>query len=190
MSHHLYMMILGCRPEGRFTEQHDIFFGIAEKASDLVPHIKAYWPEAKGVMHIDALRKVQNVNGRIITVVPRTDDAGTSAAQLFFINLGGYKPNQFDEFHYKMLIAASTKDQAIKMAKQSAFYQHTGFADAPAHIDDRYGVDVDDVFEIKEILPAVFKEQFTILVTDETTTAEDEIYLGYITFDKLKGMEV
>jgi hypothetical protein len=30
-----------------------------------------------------------------------------SLAQLFFINLGGYKENEFEEYHYKMLAVAN-----------------------------------------------------------------------------------
>jgi hypothetical protein len=30
----LYMTMLGCKPEGRFTGQHDIFFGLVIKRID------------------------------------------------------------------------------------------------------------------------------------------------------------
>lgn len=57
------MLLLGCRPPGRLTEQHDIFFGIANELKELVPDIKAFWPEAKGNIHIDAWREVNIVDG-------------------------------------------------------------------------------------------------------------------------------
>lgn len=50
----LYMLMLGCKPKGRFTEQHDIFFGIGNSLKDLIPQMKIFWPEAKGQIHIDA----------------------------------------------------------------------------------------------------------------------------------------
>ncbi|MEZ4787008.1 MAG: hypothetical protein R2790_03795 [Flavobacterium haoranii] len=34
--------------------------------------------------------------------------------KLFFINLGGYQPKQFEEFHHKLLIVAISKSDAIK----------------------------------------------------------------------------
>ncbi|WP_325645076.1 DUF1543 domain-containing protein, partial [Chitinophaga sp.] len=43
----LFMVVLGCTLEGRHTEQHDVFFGIGNQLSDLVPDMKAFWPEAK-----------------------------------------------------------------------------------------------------------------------------------------------
>ncbi|MFV8358664.1 DUF1543 domain-containing protein, partial [Flavobacterium sp. XS1P32] len=48
----LYMLMLGCTPAGRLTEQHDIFFGIGKSLKDLIPQIKNFWPEAKGKLHI------------------------------------------------------------------------------------------------------------------------------------------
>ena len=47
----LYMIMLGCTPKGRFTEQHDIFFGIGTSIKELVPDMKAFWPEAKGKIY-------------------------------------------------------------------------------------------------------------------------------------------
>jgi hypothetical protein len=40
----LFMVLIGCKPEGRHTEQHDIFFGIAQTLADLVPQLKSFWP--------------------------------------------------------------------------------------------------------------------------------------------------
>jgi hypothetical protein len=31
----------------------------------------------------------------------------SSPEQLFFINLGGYKENEFEEYHYKMITVAT-----------------------------------------------------------------------------------
>jgi hypothetical protein len=59
----LYMAMVGCRPKGRHTEQHDVFFGIATSIKDLVPVMLQFWPEAKGNMHIDAWREITVVEG-------------------------------------------------------------------------------------------------------------------------------
>src|SRR6476646_8790376 len=99
----LYMLLLGCRPPGRFTEQHDVFFGIAEKPADLIPKLAQFWPEARNRMHVDALRPVTVVDHYSISVQLRNDAAGNASHKLFFLNLGGYKQDTFDEFHYKML---------------------------------------------------------------------------------------
>ncbi|MGN6440105.1 MAG: DUF1543 domain-containing protein [Agriterribacter sp.] len=33
------MLLLGCKPAGRHTEQHDVFFGIGASLKDLIPDI-------------------------------------------------------------------------------------------------------------------------------------------------------
>lgn len=181
----LYMLMIGCRPPGRFTEQHDMFFGIAETPVDLIPKLNAFWPEARGRMHVDAIRPVTFVNEFSISVQPRNESISKWPYKLFFLNLGGYKQGEFDEFHYKMLAVAATKSDAIKQAKETAFYKHTGFKGAPSHIDDKWGVDVDDVYEIEDILPAADREQFSIHIEPTILFQQDALQLGYITFDKL-----
>jgi Domain of Unknown Function (DUF1543) len=44
MSPKLFMILLGCRPKGRHTEQHDIFFGIGNELADLKPAMKNSGP--------------------------------------------------------------------------------------------------------------------------------------------------
>lgn len=176
------MLLLGCSPAGRNTEQHDVFFGIANSMQELVPDIIAFWPEVKGKIHLDAWREVNHVNGFSVKVVePST---ASSAARLFFINLGGYKRNEFEEFHYKMLVAAADKGDAIQHAKKTAFFRHTGFKGANAHVDDKFGVDVDDIYEIRDILSSSSKAAFSIQVEKAPPgDAEDEIHLGYFKLD-------
>lgn len=178
------MVLLGCTPTGRLTEQHDIFFGIANSLKELITEMQAFWPEANGKIHIDAWRTVNNVNGYQIEVVAK-GDAQPKKQALFFINLGGYKPNEFDEPHYKMLVVASEKSLAIKQAKETAFYKHTGFKAAVSHIDDKYGVDVDDVFEIIDILTAETKAKYALKISAATNLPEDEMNLGYLPLAKI-----
>lgn len=178
------MVLLGCTPTGRLTEQHDIFFGIANSLKDLIPEMKAFWPEAEEKIHIDAWRTVKNVGGYQIEVVAKGDVQPNQQA-LFFINLGGYKPNEFDEPHYKMLVVANEKSLAIKQAKETAFYKHTGFKGAVSHIDDKYGVDVDDVFEITDILTAATKAKYALKIAAAINLPEDEMNLGYLPLPKI-----
>lgn len=185
----LFMLILGCTPPGRHTEQHDVYFQIGKNVADLIPRIKKFWPEANEDIHLDAWREVTNVKGYTIEIKSKDDRAISTitgkANRLFFLNLGGYKPNEFDEFHYKMLAVAPEKGEAVNQAKQTAFYKHTGFKGATSHIDDRYGIDVDDVHAIEDILPADDKLNYKIHISEATTDHEDELHLGYFTFQKL-----
>jgi hypothetical protein len=179
----LYMMLLGAKPAGRHTEQHDIFFGIGTSLKDCLPDIFSFWPETKKKVHIDAWRDIQQVNGFKVQVVPRSEDIiDGQFVKLFFINLGGYRPAEFEEFHYKMIIAAVNKDAAIAHAKKTAFFLH---CDSP-HVDDKYGVDVDDIYEITDILPFSVKNYYTLVLTPTEDKIEDEIHLGYLKVDQLE----
>lgn len=175
----LFMLLIGATPAGRYIEQHDVFFGIGETLKDLVPDLAAFWP-GNNKLHLDAWREVTSVNGHQVEVVPKEQAPQNSSSKLFFINLGGYKENEFEEFHYKMIIAAAGKAEAISIAKNTAFFRHTGFKGANAHVDDKYGVDVDDLHEIADILPPAMKEKYALLVTPQETLPEDEVQLGYI----------
>lgn len=176
------MLLLGCKPHGRHTEQHDIFFSIGHTLKELVPSIVNFWPEAAPKIHIDAWREVTMVNGHGIKVVPRTQAVEqVNAPRIFFINLGGYKENEFEEFHYKILAVANDKDAAIRQARQTAFYKHVN----SPHVDDKYGVDVDDVYEITDILPAALKETYTLEITPQATGVQDELHMGYFKLDAL-----
>ena len=174
----LYMALIGCAPKGRHIEQHDVFLGIGHSIADLLPDIKAFWPEAGNTLHLDAWRAVTLVDGYLVSVIE--DAAAESSNRLFFINLGGYKRGEFEEFHYKMIVAAPGKGEAISQSKQTAFFKHTGFKGANSHIDDKYGVDVDDIFDISDILPAKLKDRFSIVLSPATPDAiADELHLGY-----------
>lgn len=181
----LFMLLTGATPPGRHIEQHDVFFGIGESILDVLPQVLAFWPEAKKGLHLDAWREVTLVNGFSIEVINQPGYASDS--QLFFINLGGYKQGEFEEFHYKMIVAAPGKGEAISLAKQTAFFRHTGFKGANTHVDDKFGVDVDDIFAIPDILPPETKECYSLKIEPAFPDAkEDFINLGYFKLDAVE----
>lgn len=179
------MVLLGCRPQGRLTEQHDIFFGIAESLKDLVPQMKAFWPEAKGEIHIDCWREVTYVDGHKVEVVPkRAKHAGEP--HLFFINLGGYKPGEFEEYHYKLLAVGKDSAEAISKSKKTAFFKHYNFkaAGGASHVDDKFGIDTDDVFKVADALDDSFKEKYSLSL-QPAEGKEDELHIGYLPIKRL-----
>jgi len=185
----LFMVMLGATPAGRLTEQHDIFFGIATHLKELVPAMKAFWPEAKDRIHIDAWRTISAIDGYKIEIGSRLEKSSIQE-KLFFINLGGYKENEFEEYHYKVLTVAKNKSEAIKKAKQTTFYKHCGFKGATSHIDDKYGVDVDDIYDIEDILAPQHKEQYSLKITKSSNLASDLVEIGYLKIDKLVKNEL
>jgi len=93
----LYMILLGCTPKGRHTEQHDIFLGIGNSLADLKPAMQQFWRGT--LLHIDAWREVTNVDGFAIKIAQHNGNKENRGNNLFFLNLGGYKQNEFEEFH-------------------------------------------------------------------------------------------
>ena len=179
------MIMLGCRPKGRFTEQHDIFFGIGNSLKDLIPEMKAFWPEAKGKIHVDVWREVTVVDNYIIEVVEKTDNC-TIENELFFINLGGYKEGEFEEYHYKMLAVGQEMSAAVKKSKETTFYKHCGFKGATSHIDDKFGVDVDDMYNVSEILELDLKQKYALKITKSPAELpDDDLHIGYLKLEKI-----
>lgn len=174
------MLLLGCTPPGRHTEQHDVFFAIGEKLKSLVPDIKQFWPEARERVHIDAYREVTLVDGYKISVVDRNTEQSGSDHKLFFINLGGYKRGLFDEPHFKIISVNPDMGAAIQAAKKTDFFLNVHFPGANSHVDDKFAVDVDDAYEVGDILPAYQKEKYKLVIEKaEANATEDELNLGY-----------
>jgi hypothetical protein len=177
----LFMILLGCKPPGRHVEQHDFFFGIAASLKDLADEMQAFWPEAKGRIHIDGWREVSAVEGYQVNIVPK-QEAVSQSKKLFFINLGGYQPNKFEEQHYVILTAKDDGASALRDAKSTLFFQNSN----SSHVDDKYGIDVDDIYQIEDILLPKFKENYQIELVPADNLPEDEIHLGYLKMSVLK----
>jgi len=186
----LFMVLIGATPAGRHTEQHDVFFGIAETLPGLVDDMKSFWPEAAEVMHIDAWREVTAVDGYRVNVIQKTARAITEGPKLFFINLGGYQANKFEEQHYYILTAKENRSLAFREAKETLFYQQNHIPGGTSHIDDKYGIDVDELYEIADILSAQQKEKYTIQLSPGVDLAEDEFHLGYLKMSLLEGANI
>ena len=192
----LFMVQLGGRPKGRLIEQHDIFFGVANEVSELIDDINQHWPEVRNKWHIDSYRAISKVDNYAIKLVESSSQVECgSDLKLFFINLGGYQRGSFEEFHYKLLIVAATQADAIKQAKQSQFYKQFTYKDkdspfnAASHIDDKFEVDIDDIYNVNNLISNV---QLLIepMANDshELVNADDKEYVGYLSIKNLRRL--
>jgi hypothetical protein len=181
----LFYVILGATPKGRNIEQHDVFFGIAESLKDLVPDIKDFWKEAEGKIHLDCYQEVKFADGYEVKIVEKGETF--SEKQLYFLNLGGYKPGFFEEFHEQHLMVGESMGEIVKRAKATEFYKTMGFEGAVSHIDDKHGVDIDDIFNVNDILPAAMKEKYAIILTkSDAADQKNPMGLGYLKIDKIQ----
>jgi len=184
----LFMLLLGSKAPNRNVEQHDYFFGIGDSIKELVPQIKTFWPEAGNSIHIDGWREVNKVDGFGIKVVPRntaTPESIQPSHKLFFINLGGYQTGKLQEQHYVVLSVQEDRAQAVQDAKKTVFYKTNSIKGANSHIDEKYGIDVDDIYRIEDILDPSLKAQYHIDIQPNNDLPEDEIHLGYFKLDKI-----
>jgi len=185
MAYKLFYLLLGCTPAGRHTEQHDVFFCIGKDLKDIIPDIKAFW-RGSGKIHIDSWREVTAVDGCRISIIEKAAKPEKNQ-HLFFINLGGYLPGSFEEHHYKLLTVAEDISQAIRNAKQTSFYREYNTEDKSgiSHVDNKYGVDVDEISNVADILPEQQKGRFSILLEPGKGGVEDELHIGYLKLDKI-----
>ncbi len=181
----LFYVILGATPKGRNIEQHDVFFGIAENLKELVPDMKDFWKEAEGKIHIDCYQEVKFADGYHVEIVDKGERS--SEEQLYFLNLGGYKRGFLEEFHEQHLMVGPSMGEIVKRAKATDFYQTMGFEGAVSHIDDKHGVDIDDIFNVNDILPEKMKEKYSIVLRKtDIENQENPMGLGYLKLDKIQ----
>jgi hypothetical protein len=181
----LYMLLLGSKAPKRNVEQHDYFFGIATSLKELVPEIKAFWPEAGTSIHVDGWREVNSVDGYSVKVMLKEQATVPCERKLFFINLGGYQADKLEEQHYIVLTVQEDRAMAIKDAKKTVFFKTNSIKGANSHIDEKYGIDVDDIYRIEEILSPTYKDKYHIELTPGTELPDDQVHLGYFKLDKL-----
>ncbi|MFV8344241.1 DUF1543 domain-containing protein [Flavobacterium sp. XS2P39] len=148
--------------------------------------MKTFWTEAKGQLHIDAWREVTVVDNYSIEIIAIETAANTASEKLFFINLGGYKENEFEEYHHKILTVVKSLGLASKNAKATTFFKHCGFKEAISHIDDKYGIDLDDIYNISDVLHKQFKEQYSLKIRkSKSNLKEDDLHIGYLKLTKI-----
>lgn len=184
----LFMILLGSKAPGRNVEQHDFFFGLGHSLADLVPALRAFWPEAGNSLHIDGWREVTAVDGFKVEVDLKAETDSPAAHRLFFINLGGYTAGRLEEQHYTLLSVCRDKAEATQLAKKAAFFKSAtiaGMKGANAHIDEKYGIDVDDIHRIEDIWRPVSPGKYGIRLTPAVGLVEDAIHLGYFRLDRL-----
>lgn len=147
--------------------------------------MKDFWKEAEGKIHLDCYQEVKFADGYEVKIVEKGEKA--SEDQLYFLNLGGYKPGFFEEFHEQHLMVGTSMGEIVKRAKATEFYQTMGFEGAVSHIDDKHGVDIDDIYNVNDILPASMKEKFSIVLTkSDVADQKNPMGLGYLKIDKIQ----
>lgn len=184
----LFMVLLGSKAQQRNVEQHDFFFGIANELHDLIPRMRDFWPEAGSSLHIDGWREVTFVEGYKVSIVTKTAAQPENTKRLFFVNLGGYISGRLEEQHYTLLTVQDDRKFAVKAATSTDFFKSNtikAVKSAAAHIDEKYGIDVDEIYRIEDLLSEQDKTNYHIQLEPHTEGQGDSIQLGYLKLDKV-----
>ena len=216
----LFMLKIGARPQGRLIEQHDVMFVIANSLSETIESVNQHWPAVKNNWHLDAWREVKRVGDyQILLSTDSLSKDGLSkdnaladniladdrvdnkldsqGKQLYFVNLGGYLPGQFEEFHYKTLMVAETLGKATAQVKKTAFYQDYTFDNvdiaksgvATSHVDDKHQLDLDDIHCVADLLPRDVALTIQPLTEHEKNQLPDDaLHIGYLSLKQIKTM--
>ena len=216
----LFMLKIGARPQGRLIEQHDVMFVIANSLSETIESVNQHWPAVINNWHLDAWREVKRVGDyQILLSTDSLSKDGLSkdkaladsrfeddrvdnkldsqGKQLYFVNLGGYLPGQFEEFHYKTLVVAETLGKATAQVKKTAFYQDYTFDNvdtaksgvATSHVDDKQQLDLDDIHCVADLLPKDVALTIQPLTEPEKNQLPDDaLHIGYLSLKQIKTM--
>lgn len=174
----LFLIVLGGRPQGAHIEQHDVVFAVGQSVTDAYPAIRKHWGHANP--HIDSFVVIDEVDGyRVQIVEGGVRDAG--GVRLFFINLGGYRPGDLEEYHKKFVIPARSLEEAKQIFKIDPFFTE-GMKDpkARSHLDDKaelFGFDLDDTMVVEDHI----ETKYTIVLTPDSGAAfaHNAVTIGY-----------
>jgi hypothetical protein len=132
-------------------------------------------------VHIDAWVQVQHIDGYNVTIRPKAAVAGTGEEKLYFINLGGYKENEFEEFHKKLFVVATAVSEALGKIMNHDFMkeyspENLGLAGS-AHLDDQYKIDfeADDIVCVSDAIG----DEFALTLEKVETPQENKMVVGY-----------
>ncbi|MFP3336020.1 hypothetical protein SB761_35565, partial [Pseudomonas sp. SIMBA_064] len=72
--------------------------------------------------------------------------------------------------------------------KQFTFKDETSPFDAASHIDDKFEVDIDDIYNVNDLISSVQLSIEPISDTYELNAKEDKEYVGYLSIKNLKKL--
>lgn len=132
-------------------------------------------------VHIDAWMKVEYAHGYNISIRPKVDSKTDSAQKLYFVNLGGYKEGEFEEFHKKLFVVATGVTDVVAQLRTHPFMkEYTPPAlgtKAKAHFDDKHKIEfeADDIVCVEDVL-----SNYEIVLQKKDIASENETMIGYV----------
>ena len=159
----LFSVFLGGRAHKCNTELHDVVFTLGEKIEDTYNDLLGKWFGLPDRLHIDSWVDLNIVEGYKISLSKKKNK---SNKKLYFVNLGAYEKNKFEELHESKFMVDVNKINVKKRAKELLL-----LGKEQVHLDDLY--DVDDCIEIDKV------SDFYIVLRKSTKPQKLEFNNGY-----------
>ena len=112
----LYMFYVGGSFRNSNIELHDVRFSLGETPQDCYADLQKQWWGTPSSLHIDSWAEITHADGFDVVL---SDKAFEGSERLFFLNLGGYNADDFEEAHKNVLVVANNQRTAIKKALQA-----------------------------------------------------------------------
>ena len=132
-------------------------------------------------VHIDAWMRVDHVDGYKVTIQKAAAQKSEDSLKLFFINLGGYREKEFEEYHKKLFMVAPKVSDVFERIMTLDFMkeyspEELGIAGG-AHLDDQYKIDMlaDDIVCVSEAIG----DDYMIGLERVDIHTENEMVVGY-----------
>jgi hypothetical protein len=137
----LFLVYLGGRTPKSNIELHDVQFVAGEKIEDTYEALRAQWFGTVKGLHLDSYIALKYVDGYRIELSP---EQAKGEQHLYFINFGGYDPENLAELHQFGMFVAPSPDAAKAKAKQQLLV-----GTQEQHKDDLF--DIDDCFVVASV---------------------------------------
>jgi len=108
----LFLVVLGGRLPQAQIELHDVRFVVGRTIDDTLPALRRQWFGARRGLHLDSWMAVRWVDGHRVEL---RNEPFAGEQRLWFVNVGGYDPQQLAEQHAFGLVVARSA-QAAKAA--------------------------------------------------------------------------
>ena len=105
----LFAVYVGGECKGGNIEVHDMRFVMAESIEQTYAELRRQWWGIPYTLHIDCWAELNQADGYRVSLNTRPS---ADNPKLYYVNLGGYDPNQFTELHSNMFVVAETDSKA------------------------------------------------------------------------------
>ena len=160
----LFAVFLGGRDPKCNIELHDVVFTCSKNITESYNELLFKWFGDPKRLHIDSWVELKYIDGYEIHL---SKSKPNHNEKLFFINLGGYDKNKFEELHESKFLVGDNENLIKKRAKESLLIGYD-----QVHTDDLY--DVDDCIEIRKV------SEFYIHLKKSDVSKDLEYHNGYL----------